>query len=56
MAKVNKSSKNKTDVYFKFYANPNILVNKLMSDGNNEFILGLKKKLNPAKEKAELSI
>ena len=35
IAKANKSAKSQMDLYFKFYANPNILVNKLLSDNDN---------------------
>lgn len=55
IAKANRSAKSQMDLYFKFYANPNILVNKLISDIDNEFILSLKKKLITSKQTNGLS-
>ena len=45
ISKANKSAKSQTDLYFKFYANPNILVNKIISDPSDEFVISLKKNL-----------
>ena len=50
ISKANKSAKSQTDLYFKFYANPNILVNKIISDPSDEFVLSLKKKLTQQKQ------
>ena len=55
ISKANKSAKSQTDLYFKFYANPNILVNKIISDPSDEFVLSLKKKLTQQKQQPELT-
>ena len=55
ISKANKSAKSQTDLYFKFYANPNILVNKIISDPSDEFLISLKKKLTHQKQQPELT-
>ena len=46
MRKVNKLPKSKSDTYYRFYSNPNVLVNKLINDDDESFIMGLKNKVD----------